>query len=153
MRRVHNGLLAWTGALVIAVAGVACDNTADGVKRDTAEATQEARDAAAKAQAEASQQSAEARAQGRETAGDAKAMANSAGAAINAAKETADVKAALTADNMVDASNINVDTYADTMTVVLKGYVRTDAQKATAARIAAREAEGFKIDNQLMVRP
>lgn len=153
MKRVHNGLLAWTGALALAAAGIACENTADGVKQDTAETTQEARDAAAKAKAEATQQSAEARAQGRETAADAKAMASNAGAAINAAKETADVKAALTADNTVDASAINVDTHADTMTVVLKGYVRTEAQKTTAARIAAREAEGFKVDNQLVVRP
>jgi osmotically-inducible protein OsmY len=57
----------------------------------------------------------------------------------------------LTADTTVDASHINVDTFADTKTVVLKGSVPNAAQKAEAGRIAASKAEGYKIDNQLTV--
>ncbi len=56
------------------------------------------------------------------------------------------------ADDTVDASDINVDTFHETKTVVLKGSVPTAAQKTEAARIAAREAEGYKIDNQLTVK-
>jgi hypothetical protein len=52
----------------------------------------------------------------------------------------------------VDASDVNVDTFHETKTVVLKGSVPTAAQKVTAGQIAAREAEGYKIDNQLVVK-
>jgi osmotically-inducible protein OsmY len=52
----------------------------------------------------------------------------------------------------VDASDINVDTFAATKTVVLKGTVPTEAQKAAAERIAVREAVGYKVNNQLTVR-
>jgi osmotically-inducible protein OsmY len=132
---------------------VACDNTADGVKRDTAEATDAARDNTDAAKAEAKEEAAEARAEGREAADDARRTAGNAGAAIDAAGETIDVKTALMADDTVDADEINVDTFHETKTVVLKGSVPTAAMKTAAGRIAAREAEGYKIDNQLVVRP
>ena len=57
------------------------------------------------------------------------------------------------ADSTVDASDINVDTFHETKTVVLKGSVPTAAQKTEAGRIAAREADGYKVDNQLVVKP
>ena len=153
MRRIHNGLLALTATFAFAIAGVACDNTADGVKRDTAEATDAARDKSDAAKAEAKDEAAEAKAEGREAADDARRTAGTAGAAIDAAGETIDVKTALMADDTVDADEINVDTFHETKTVVLKGSVPTAAQKTAAGRIAAREAEGYKIDNQLTVRP
>ena len=153
MRRIHNGLLALTATFAFALAGVACDNTADGVKRDTAEATDSARDAKDAAKAEAKDEAAEARAEGREATDDARRTAGSAGAAVDAAGETIDVKTALMADDTVDADDINVDTFHETKTVVLKGSVPTAAQKTAAGKIAAREAEGYKIDNQLTVRP
>lgn len=153
MRRIHNGLLALTATMAFAFAGVACDNTADGVKRDTAEATDKARDASDAAKAEAKDEAAEARAEGREAADDARRTAGKAGSAIDAAGETIDVKTALMADDTVDADDINVDTFHETKTVVLKGSVPTAAQKTAAGRIAAREAEGYKIDNQLVVKP
>ena len=56
------------------------------------------------------------------------------------------------ADDTVDASDINVDTFHETKTVVLKGSVPTAAQKTTAGKIAAKEAEGYKVDNQLVVK-
>jgi osmotically-inducible protein OsmY len=69
----------------------------------------------------------------------------------SAATQTVDVKSALIADGRVDASNINVDTSASAKTVVLKGTVPTEQQKATAEAIARDKAEGYKITNQLTV--
>lgn len=153
MKRVHNGVLALTAACAFAVAGAACDNTARGAREDAAEAKEDARDASAEAKAEAREEAAEAKAEGREAASDAKKTAGEAGAAIDAATETIDVKTALMADASVDASDINVDTFYETKTVVLKGSVPTAAQKAEAGRIASREAEGYKVDNRLVVKP
>jgi len=67
--------------------------------------------------------------------------------------ETIDVKTALMADRTVDASHINVDTFHETKTVVLKGSVKTATQRDEAARIAAAEAPGYRIDNQLQIIP
>lgn len=146
MRRVHNSLLAVTAACFVAFAGVACDNTARGVKQD-------AKQDAAAVKDEAKETSDAAKTAGKDVADDAKRAAGSAGAALDAAKETIDVKAALMADASVDASDINVDTYQETKTVVLKGSVATAAQKEEAGRIASREAAGYKVDNQLTVKP
>jgi len=70
-----------------------------------------------------------------------------------AASNTVDVKSALIADGRVDASGINVDTSAQTKTVVLKGTVPSADQKTTAEAIARDKAEGYKIVNQLTVAP
>jgi osmotically-inducible protein OsmY len=153
VRRIHNGLLALTATFAFALAGVACDNTANGAKQDTAEATDSADRTSDAAKAEAKDEAAEARAEGREAKDDARRTAGNAGAAIGAAGETIDVKTALMTDDTVDADDINVDTFHETKTVVLKGSVPTAAQKTAAGKIAAREAEGYKIDNQLTVRP
>jgi osmotically-inducible protein OsmY len=134
-------LLTLTAACFFAFAGIACDNTARGARQDAAEARDDA-----KATSDA------AKAEGREKADEVKRTGKDAGSAIDAAGETLDVKAALMADDTVDASDINVDTYHETKTVVLKGSVPTAAQKTEAGRIAAREAEGYKIDNQLTVK-
>ena len=142
MTRVHNGLLALTAALAFALGGVACDNTARGAKQDATEAKEAAKESSDAVKAES-----------KDEANDAKRAAGEAGRAIDAATETIDVKTALMADQTVDASDINVDTFHETKTVVLKGSVPTAVQKAEAARIAAREAEGYKVDNQLVVKP
>ncbi len=142
MRCVHNGLLAFTAACFLALAGAACNNTARGVKQDTSAAKDEARD-----KSEATKEKT------KDVTADAKRAAGNAGAAIDAATETLDVKSKLMADSTVDASDINVDTFHETKTVVLKGSVPTAAQKEEAGRIAAREATGYKIDNQLTVKP
>jgi predicted small secreted protein len=153
VKRVHKSLLTLTAACCFAFAGVACDNTARGVKEDSAHAADAAKDATAASKDKADAATAAAKAESRDEANDAKRAAGSAGAAIDAAKETLDVKAALTADSTVDASDINVDTFHETKTVVLKGSVPTAAQKTEAARIAGREATGYKVDNQLVVKP
>ena len=68
-----------------------------------------------------------------------------------AATQTVDVKSALIADGRVDASNINVDTSASAKTVLLKGSVPTAEQKTVAEQIARDKAEGYTIQNQLVV--
>jgi osmotically-inducible protein OsmY len=151
VRHIQNGWLLLPAAFTFVIATAACDNTATGVRQDTAEATDEAKDTTSATKAEAQDQAAEARAEGREAANDASRTAANAGTAIDAAAETIDVKAALMADDTVDASNINVDTMHETKTVVLKGSVPTAAQKTAAGKIAAKEAEGYKVDNQLTV--
>ena len=54
--------------------------------------------------------------------------------------------------DVVDASNIDVDTNGETKTVVLKGTVATAAQKAAAEKIARDKAEGYSIVNRLEVK-
>jgi osmotically-inducible protein OsmY len=135
-----NGYLAI--ALMSALSLAGCSNTAAGVEED-------AERAGDKAAATAD----DAAAAGREAAAETKEAAREAAGAISAAIETIDVKSALMADRTVDASHINVDTFHETKTVVLKGSVKTATQRDEAARIAAVEAPDYRIDNQLTVVP
>lgn len=73
------------------------------------------------------------------------------GRAADAAVETLDVKAALSADSRVDASNINVDSNHVSKTVTLNGRVPTDAQKTLAEDIAKAKATGYTVRNMLTV--
>lgn len=82
----------------------------------------------------------------------AREAAGAAGQAVSGAVETADVKAALMRDDGIDAGDINVDTDGAAKVVVLKGSVTTDAQRTRAEQIAMREAAGYRVDNQLVVR-
>ena len=75
-----------------------------------------------------------------------------AGDRASAATETADVKLAISMDKTVDASDINVDTDAATKIVTLKGTVASAEQKARAEAIAVREATGFRVVNDLVVK-
>jgi osmotically-inducible protein OsmY len=115
--------------LTAGITAVACENTAAGIKQD------------AKIAAES------------EAAAKAKETAAKTGAAVGAALETAEIKTAMMADKSIDASAINVDTYADTKTVVLRGSVPTTAQRDQAERIALAKAPGYRIDNKLAVVP
>ena len=74
-------------------------------------------------------------------------------AATKAAVETLDVKTAILADKTIDAGAIDVDTYADTKRVVLRGSVPTAEQKARAEQIAREHAPSYRIENQLAVVP
>jgi|SRR5688500_2640108 osmotically-inducible protein OsmY len=130
---LKNGYLAI--ALMSGLSLAACSNTAAGAKKD-AEANSE-----------------KAATEGREAAADTREASREAGGALKAAVETIDVKSALMADRTVDASKINVDTFHETKTVVLKGSVKTATQRDEAARIAAAEAQGYRIDNQLTIVP
>jgi predicted small secreted protein len=133
-------------ALVSGLSLAACSNTAAGAKKD-------AEENAAKTAAAADKAEDRAEPAAREAAAESKEAARDASGAIKAAVETIDVKSALMADRTVDASHINVDTFHETKTVVLKGSVKTATQRDEAARIAAAEAPGYRIDNQLTVVP
>ena len=152
---LKNGYLAV--AFMSALAVAACSNTAAGAKKDAEENAAKAAEAADKAEDKAAPAAREAAAETREAAREAtaetKEAARDAGSAIRGAVETIDVKTALMADRTVDASRINVDTFHETKTVVLKGSVKTATQRDEAARIAAAEAPGYRIDNQLTVVP
>ena len=137
---LKNGYLAI--ALMSSIALAACSNTAAGIEKD-----------AEKAGDKASAATRDASAATKDAATETKAAVKEAGAAVAAAVETVDVKSALMADRTVDASHINVDTFADTKTVALKGSVKTATQRDEAARIAAAEAPGYRIDNQLTIVP
>lgn len=138
------------GYLAIALMGglslAACSNTAAGVEKDAERNADKAAAAAAEAKADTKEATKDASAATKDAAANA-------GGAIAAAIETIDVKSALMADRTVDASHINVDTFHETKTVVLKGSVKTATQRDEAARIAAAEATGYRIDNQLTVVP
>ena len=137
---VKNGYLAI--ALLSGLSLAACSNTTAGAKKDAEINSDKAAAASEKAAAE-----------GREAAAETKEATRDATGAIKAAVETIDVKSALMADRTVDASNINVDTFHETKTVVMKGSVKTATQRDEAARIAAAEAPGYRIDNQLTIVP
>lgn len=137
---LKNGYLAI--ALMSGISLAACSNTAAGIEKDSERAGEKATAAASDASAATKEATAE-----------TKTAASEAGAAVAAAMETMDVKSALMADRTVDASHINVDTFAETKTVVLKGSVKTATQRDEAARIAATEAPGYRIDNQLTIVP
>ena len=144
-----NGYLAI--ALMSGLSVVACSNTAAGAKKDAEINADKAATAADKAEDKVDPAVDKAQAAGHEAAAETKEAAREAGSATAAAIETIDVKSALMADRTVDASHINVDTFKDTKTVVLKGSVKSAAQRDEAARIAAAEAPGYRIDNQLTV--
>lgn len=133
-------------ALLSGIALAACDNTAAGVKKDAEINADKAAAAADRAEDRAAPAA-------REAAADTREAARDAGSAAAAAIETIDVKSALMADRTVDASHINVDTFHETKTVVLKGSVKTATQRDEAARIAAAEAPSYRIDNQLRIVP
>jgi osmotically-inducible protein OsmY len=71
--------------------------------------------------------------------------------AVRSGLQTVDVKTAIIADKTIDAGAIDVDTYADKKLIVLRGSVPTEAQKAKAEQIAKANAEGYTIDNRLVV--
>ena len=144
-----NGYLAI--ALMSGLSVVACSNTAAGVRKDADVNADKAAAAADKAEDKVDPAVDKAQAAGHEAAAETKEAARNAGSATAAAIETVDVKSALMADRTVDASHINVDTFHETKTVVLKGSVKTASQRDEAARIAAAEAPGYRIDNQLTV--
>jgi len=140
-------------ALLSGLSLAACSNTAAGANKDAEINADKAAAAADKAEDKAQAAGEKAAAEGKEAAAESKEAGREAGGAIKAAIETIDVKSALMADRTVDASHINVDTFHETKTVVLKGSVKTATQRDEAARIAAAEAPGYRIDNQLTIVP
>ena len=145
-----NGFLA---VALLSGLSLACSNTAAGARKDAEINKDKAEAATAEAKDKADAAAEKAVAEGKEAAADTREAARDATGALKAAIETIDVKTALMADRTVDASHINVDTFHETKTVVLKGSVKTATQRDEAARIAAAEAPGYRIDNQLKIVP
>ena len=146
-----NGYLAI--ALMSGLSLAACSNTKAGVEKDADRNAAKAAAAAAETKAEAREATAEVKDATKDARAEVRDQARDAAGAIKAAVETVDVKSALMADRTVDASHINVDTFHETKTVVLKGSVKTAPQRAEAARIAAAQAPTYRIDNQLTIVP
>lgn len=71
---------------------------------------------------------------------------------MNAAVFTPKIKTALGANAALSGSQINVDTLGDSKTVALRGIVLHQAQKSLAEAIARKNAPGFRIVNQLVVK-
>ena len=70
----------------------------------------------------------------------------------NAAVFTPKIKTALGANAALRGSIIDVDTMSDGKTVTLRGTTTSNAQKTLAEAIAKKNAPGFRIVNQLVVR-
>ena len=151
-------ILVFVAAAAFGLAG--CENTAQGVKEDAKENEAKVREEANSAEAQEAKRDAEGVA--REAGSDLKDAANKAGdalagaanelaPAVDAKKQTLDVKTALMADSTIDATKIDVDTDAATKTVTLKGTVATAAQKSAAERIAKSKATGYAVKNMLVV--
>jgi hyperosmotically inducible protein len=167
-------MISGAGLLMVAVLAAGCENTREGVEqdannaaakseeaaeksaeaareagRDVAAAADRAGDATADAANRAADATGDAAARAAETTRDATANVANVG---DAAQQTAQIKTALMGDSSIDASTIDVDTEASTKTVTLKGTVRSAAEKASAARIAASNAPGYRVTNNLEVR-
>ena len=152
-----------TSLVIAAMFATGCEHTREGVEQDAANAAAKSEQAAEKT-AEAAREAGHDVAQAADKAGDAtREAADKAGDATreaaasaanvgDAAQQTAQIKTALLTDASIDASQIDVDTEASTRTVTLKGLVRSTAEKATAARIAAEKAPGYRVTNNLEVR-
>ncbi|MCX6552659.1 MAG: BON domain-containing protein [Acidobacteria bacterium] len=140
----------------------ACGNTAEGVKQDSRENTEKAREGAqavkeetkdatptigAEAKDLGSAIKQETKEVGSKIAGGAKEVASD----VAAKTQTLEVKTALLAAKGIDASHIDVDTDAETKTVTLKGSVPTTDQKEAAERVARDKASGYTVRNLLTV--
>ena len=121
----------------LALFSTACKNTAAGLQRD---AEDNSRKAAMKA-GEAAEKASEATA----------AATRNATEAAEAAAQTVNVKTALLADTRVSATGIDVDTDRTSRTVILKGHVPNQEQKAIAEQIAVDRAPGYHVRNELTV--
>lgn len=149
---IHAFILGCVAALAVTGAS-ACDKTAQGVKQDAAQAEAETRDERAQAKEAVKDIGNDAvKAAGRVADSAAQAGEEIAERA-SAVKETVDVKTALMADPSVDATRIDVDTDYRTRTVTLGGYVPTNTERDMAEVIAKGHAEGYKIVNNIQVRP
>jgi hyperosmotically inducible protein len=130
----------WLLVGVLGLGVAACGDTWSGMKKDARDNEPAARQAADDV---------------KEAAGAAvdkgKEAYDHAAPVVDAAKQTAEVKAAFMADSTIDASSIEVDTSADTKTVTLTGTVPTAAVKAQAETIARAKAEGYSVVNNLAV--
>ena len=121
----------------LALFSTACRNTAAGFQRDADDNTRKAAMKAGEAAEKASEVTAVA--------------ARNATEAAEAAAQTVNVKTALLADKRVTASGIDVDTDRSSRTVILKGHVPNQEQKAIAEQITIDRAPGYHVRNELTI--
>ena len=160
-------------ALLAASLFGACSNTAKGIEEDTAQNTAAAKQASADAAAASERAAEDAKIKAENAADATKAAAENAAEATkdgvekaaeatkdaardsankaDGAQQTMQIKSALMADKSVDATGIDVDTNGTTKTVTLKGHVPSEAQKASAARIAKSKAPDYTVVNNLTI--
>lgn len=139
---------AWVLGMAMTAALAACSDTRSDVDRNRTDQIDDATDRAGDRINDAGRDAADG---ARDAAREGANAVGTAGRAVGAALETADVKTALMTDRRVDAGDINVDTDHNTKTVTLKGTVPTAAQKDIAGEIAKTEAKGYRVENQLTV--
>jgi hypothetical protein len=130
-------------------AGVACDNTARGFREDA----DRAGSAADRARDRASDMAADAQRAAASATESAAEYAERAAEWTAAKVEGAEVKAVLMADPSVDAARVDVDADHRTRMIRLEGSVKTEVERDMAGIIAAGHAPGYRVDNQLTVRP
>ena len=156
----RSGALPWMLAVTALALAPACHNTVEGVKEDSREnaeamregmpAVEEASRDTAQAVGEKAEQLGDKIAEGARNLSEAfEEGADDVGSDVAAGKQTFDVKAALRFDESIDASDIDVNTDAETRTVTLRGSVPTAADKAAAERIAREKAAGYRVVNLL----
>jgi osmotically-inducible protein OsmY len=75
------------------------------------------------------------------------------GGRLKSAAVHLEVEKALARETGLDASRIDVEADEETRTIVLRGSVPDEAQKASAGRIAAERAPGYEIRNELAAVP
>lgn len=133
-----------SGVNTAADAGAAAANTASEVGAAAANTASEVGAAAANTAAGAANTA----------AGAGKAAADAVTGAGAAATLTPKIKNALATQNSgpLKGSDINVNTDASIKTVILKGTVKSAAQKTLAGSIAKKNSADFKVDNQLVVK-
>ena len=137
MNTVARRLSVWACAAGVVFFSTACRNTAIGLKRDAEDNSKKAAIEAGKAADKASEATA--------------AATRATAEAAEAGAQTINVKTALLADKRVTAKGIDVDTDLATRTVVLKGHVPSEGQKAIAEQIAVERSSGYHVRNELTI--
>ncbi len=144
------------GLLVAACVAAGCSEATEQQAREAGQQATEAARAAGKTVESAAQDAvnnAERVSDARNAVDGARQAANEVADATSAAAQTAKVKTALVADSRVKAADINVDTDPATKTIMLKGHVASEAEKAAAGRIATEKASpGYSVRNELAVQ-
>lgn len=152
MRRPHSPFLVSIVVAASVLASAACENTLDGAKKDAKQASEDASRASDRATDRADELLNDAQ-RAAASAGDRAAeLAERASERAAIVIRGADIKATLMADPSIDATGIDVDTDARTRMITLNGYVRSEAERDTAAIVAAAQAPGYRVENRLTVR-
>ena len=137
-------------------AGEAVEKAKDKASETADEAAKAAKDVAAKvgpvAKDAALKGASAAAALGSEAAVAAGRATASASVRAAGALRTGAIRAALLRDQSLDVSNVDIDTDELAKRVVLKGRVKSTAQRTAIERIAQDKAPGYTIENRLLVK-